>query len=148
MRYNLCHLHELNLTYLVEDLQSSLPGFDFKAYSVSIVDGGQRELTTITIEQGDRETVQILLHPGEWKSQAARISTFTITQNELNAALEERGPKRNGRWNMFTLLDRWKKDSRHSRLAYRLDYIPSFWALREMQESSIQNRWRAMLLNV
>jgi len=79
--------------FLDSGLQLPLLGFDFKNHSARIIDGGNRKLTTITMAQVGEATVQILLHPDEWSNRAAKISTLTVTQNELLAALEQRGTK-------------------------------------------------------
>lgn len=64
-------------------------GFDLSNKTATLVDGGNTRFTTSTVAQIGRAIISVLEHPSETKNQLVFVESFTTTQVEVLAALQE-----------------------------------------------------------
>lgn len=70
-------------------LKASFIGFDLPSQSATIYDDGNQPFSVTTLSSVAKAVVGILSHPAETSDRNVYISSFTPTQNEVLAVLEE-----------------------------------------------------------
>lgn len=64
-------------------------GFDLPNKTATLVDSGNTRFTTSTVAQIGRAIISVLKRPSETKNQLVFVESFTTTQVEVLAALQE-----------------------------------------------------------
>ncbi|KAF4631096.1 hypothetical protein G7Y89_g7039 [Cudoniella acicularis] len=80
-------------------LQFGLIGFDITKHSAIIFDGGNRPFSTSNLSQIGNSVVAALSKPAETRNKYLCIHSFTVTQNQILAALEKATGKK---WDVTT----------------------------------------------
>lgn len=64
-------------------------GFDLPNKTATLVDGGNTRFTTSTVAQIGRAIISVLKNPSETNNQLVFVESFTTTQVEVLAALQD-----------------------------------------------------------
>lgn len=75
-------------------LQTGFLEFDLKSQTATICDDGTNKWSTTTLSTVGKAVVSILLHPAETKNKYIYIASFTVSQNEVLAAVEKASGKK------------------------------------------------------
>jgi uncharacterized protein YbjT (DUF2867 family) len=70
-------------------LQIGLLGFDINRHTALIMDGGNRAFSVTSLSQIGNAVVAVLSRPGQNINQVIYVHSFTATQNQILANLEE-----------------------------------------------------------
>ncbi|KAK6536005.1 hypothetical protein TWF281_000251 [Arthrobotrys megalospora] len=104
-------------------------GFDFSSRTAQIYDSGEKKIEVSKMEDVAKTTVEICFEKAKWAGELVYVSSFTVSQRDMLAALDKVGE--NGPWKVVERTTEWLQERGNKRIEKgdMMGLVDEIWAV-------------------